>query len=510
MFSKVYSSTVLGIDGATISVESDINDGLPMFTMVGYLSSSVREAAERVRTALKNSGYHMPPKRITINLSPADVKKEGSGFDLPIAIAVLLSIGITSVIDIDKTVIVGELGLNGEVKPINGVLPIVYHASEEGFERCIVPFDNANEASLVKNMEVIAVKNLVEVADYIQGFSEIEPYVMDEADISDKEYKIDFSEIKGQRYVKRGMEIAVSGFHNVIMTGVAGAGKSMIAKRLPTIMPGMSFEESMEVTKIYSVSGLLENDKSLMQTRPFRSPHHTVSNYALVGGGSFPKPGEVTLAHNGVLFLDELPEFNKNVLEVLRQPIEDRKITISRVYATYCFPADFMLVAAMNPCPCGNYPSKKCTCTPNMIKRYQGKISGPLLDRIDINMEIFPVSYDDIFEVSNEESSASIRHRVEEARLIQKMRYKDENICFNSQLEGDLVKKYIILGNAEEDFLKDYYKRTGLSARAVYRILKLSRTIADVEKSDEIKISHIKEAVFYRNTGNYYYGNGDV
>ena len=504
MFNKVYSSAVLGVDGTIISVESDVNDGLPMFTMVGYLSSSVKEAGERVRTALKNSGFHMPPKRITINLSPANMRKDGSGFDLAIAISIIMSMGILPVIDMEKTIIIGELSLDGTVKGVKGVLPMVYHAFNNGFTRCIVSVENAEEASLVEGLEVVGVDSLGESIDYIQGIAVSNPYKK-ESDIN-KQCKIkkdvDFADIKGQDMLKRGMEIAAAGFHNVLMTGAAGAGKSMLAKRLPTIMPELSFEERVEVTKIYSICGLLEDTTALMKNRPFRSPHHTISNYALVGGGINPKPGEVSLAHNGVLFLDELPEFNKNVLEVMRQPLEDRKITISRVSASYVFPADFMLVAAMNPCPCGNFPDmKKCICTPNQIRRYQGKISGPLLDRIDINMEVKPIKYNELFGENKGENSKSIRNRVEEATLIQKRRYKDEGICFNSQLESGLIKKYIKLEPTVEQYLEETFVKKGLSARGIFRILKLARTIADLDGKEDIQYIHLQEAVFYRNSG---------
>lgn len=350
MFSKVISSTVHGVDGITISVEADVNDGLPVFTMVGYLSSSVREAGERVRTALKNSGYYLPPKRVTINLSPADIRKDGSGFDLPIAIAVLLSMGIIPEINMEDTVVIGELSLDGTVKSVPGILPMVSHCHSRGINRCIVPRDNVNEASLVRGVEVIGIKTLQEASEYIQGILDITPVInvgqdMDYGECSDA---LDFSEIRGQSMLRRGMEIAAAGFHNILMTGAAGSGKSMLAKRLPTIMPKLSFEESIEVTKIYSISGLLGEGGTLITQRPFRSPHHTISDRALVGGGRIPRPGEASLAHNGVLFLDELPEFDKSVLEVMRQPLEDRRITISRVNASYVFPADFMLVAAMN------------------------------------------------------------------------------------------------------------------------------------------------------------------
>ncbi|MBQ8317328.1 MAG: YifB family Mg chelatase-like AAA ATPase [Lachnospiraceae bacterium] len=509
MFSKVTSCALLGIEGTIISVEADVNDGLPMFTMVGYLSSSVKEAGERVRTALKNSGFHMPPKRITINLSPADIRKEGSGFDLPVAVAVLLSIGILPEFDVDleKTIILGELGLNGEVKPIAGVLPMVSHCQKLGYQNFIVPKANAREASLIKGIMVYGVESLEETAEFIQGIRIIEPEVgVGEIDNrTDNDANVDFSEVKGQATLKRGMEIAAAGFHNVLMTGAAGAGKSMIAKRLPTIMPKLTFEECIDITKIYSVSGLLDNNNALITRRPFRSPHHTISSYALVGGGTVPRPGEISLAHNGVLFLDELPEFNKNVLEVMRQPIEDRNITISRVNATYVFPADFMLVAAMNQCPCGNYPNRrKCKCTPYEIRRYQGKISGPLLDRIDITMEVQPIEYKDLFLETKEESSEDIRQRVEEARLRQANRYREEAINFNSQLDGKILKKYITLKDAQEELLRYTFEKGDLSARGTYRILRLARTIADLAGSDDILIEHLTEAIFYKNNGKFY------
>ncbi len=503
MFSKVTGGTVTGIDGVMIGVEADINDGLPVLNLVGYLSSSVREAGERVRTALKNSGYYLPPKRITINLSPADIRKYGSGFDLPIAISIVLSMGIISVYDLSNVIIIGELSLNGSVMPVNGILPMVYSAFENGIDTCIVPKENVNEAALIKGLMVIGVSSLSETIDFIQGNIIIEAYEASDYENYDDipDYKCDFSEIKGQKMLKRGMEIAASGFHNILLSGSAGAGKSMLAKRLPTIMPGLSFEESIEVTKIYSISGMLDKKNRLVTKRPFRSPHHTISNHALIGGGSVPKPGEVTLAHNGILFLDELPEFNKNVLEVLRQPMEDKKIIISRVQASYSFPADFMLVAAMNPCPCGNYPDlNKCTCTPFQIKRYQQKISAPLLDRIDIKMDVKPVLYDDIFSDKTEESSEIIRNRVVETREIQNKRYKDESISLNSELDGKLIKKYVSLGSEVEDFLKQNIEGKSVSARGINRILRLSRTIADMDKKQEVDIVHLKEALFYHNT----------
>lgn len=502
MYNKVISSAVYGVEGTAICVEADVSDGLPMFNMVGYLSSSVKEAAERVRTALRNSGYFIPPKRITINLYPADLRKDGSGFDLPIAIAILLSMGISTELDLSKIVIIGELGLDGSILPVTGVLPMIHHCYNNGIKMCIIPCDNLKEAALIKDIDIIAASNLKQVIDFIQGFGEMEVIKGGSINstICKSKNSVDFCDIKGQEMIKRGMEIAASGFHNVLMSGAAGAGKSMLAKALPTIMPELSFEEKIEVTKIYSSRGLLENNDSLINDRPFRAPHHTISNHALVGGGSIPKPGEVTLAHNGILFLDELPEFNKNVLEVLRQPLEDRKITISRMKATYVFPADFMLVAAMNPCPCGYYPDlSRCRCTPLQISNYQGKISGPLLDRIDINMEVKPLEYEDLLQNDcNEDSSQKIRNRVEKARQIQNRRYKDEIVRFNAQLNAPMIKKYIKLGYEEEDMLMNEYKNRGLSVRGLHRILKLTRTIADMSGCDEIKKEHIIEAMFYK------------
>ena len=504
MYSKVLSSAVTGVSGTKVYVEADIHEGLPAFSMVGYLSSSVREAGERVRTALKNSDYLLPAKRITVNLSPADLRKDGSSFDLPIAVAILLAMGITPVRDISNTLILGELSLNGDVKPVTGVLPMVHHAKQNGISSCIIPKENVEEAALIDGVEVTGVSNITELVGFLDGSIDIPPVsgLFEKNYFAVEKYTADFADVKGQAVLKRGMEIAAAGFHNVLMTGAAGAGKSMLAKCLPTIMPKLSVEESIEVTKIYSISGLLPDKGKLITARPFRSPHHTVSNRALTGGGSTPHPGEVSLAHNGVLFLDELPEFAKNVLEVLRQPMEDRKITISRVNATYSFPADFMLVAAMNPCPCGYYPDmKRCRCTPDMVQRYQGKISGPLTDRIDITMEVKPITSAELFSESKGESSEDIRKRVEKARQIQKLRYKDENIHFNSQLEGKLIKKYIQLNGKCESMIKDAFENLGLSARGAHRVLKLARTIADLEGCDDIREEHLKEALFFRMKG---------
>lgn len=503
MFSKVTSCAVYGVSGTLIQVEADVNDGLPMFTMVGYLSSSVKEAGERVRTALRNSGYSVPSKRITVNLSPANIRKDGAGFDLPVAIAVLLASFVTPVINLNDYVIMGELSLDGTIKPIKGVLPMVSYCHDCGIKNCIVPIDNAKEAALVKGMQVYGAGTLSEVMSFIQGNDVISKVEGSHESFGRMADNInDFADIKGQESLKRGLEIAASGFHNVLMTGAAGAGKSMLARCIPGIMPSLSFEECLEITKIYSVSGMLYNEGSLIENRPFRAPHHTISEHALIGGGAIPRPGEVSLAHNGVLFLDELPEFSKGVLEVLRQPIEDRCVTISRVHATYVYPSDFMMVAAMNPCPCGHYPDlRKCSCTPLQIKRYQSRISGPLMDRIDINMEVKPVPYDELFSKSRAESSNQIRERVERARCIQEKRYRDESIHFNSQLDGRLIKKYISLDDSKEELLSKTFKDNELSARGVHRVIKLARTIADMDGKRDIEDIHIMEAVFYRNGG---------
>ncbi len=502
MFSKVNSCAIHGVDGCMIAVEADVKDGLPMFTMVGYLSSSVREAAERVRTALKNSGYYLPPKRITVNLSPADMRKEGSGFDLPIAMAVLFSMGITPKPDMDNMLVLGELSLDGSVKSVSGVLPMVICAYDAGLRMCIVPKENEKEAALVRGMQVIGVSDLKQAMDFMQGNTEFSPVCSsaDDMDALPDIYDCDFSDVKGQESLKRGMEIAAAGFHNVLLTGAAGAGKSMLVKRLPTIMPAMTFEEKLAVTKIYSVGGILPQTNSIVQQRPFRAPHHTITDRALIGGGRNAVPGEVSFAQHGVLFLDELPEFQKSVLEVLRQPMEEHIVRISRVNASYIFPADFMLVAAMNPCPCGNYPDRrKCCCTLQQIQRYQNKISGPLLDRIDIRMEVCPVKQEELFSEGTGETSETIRMRVEQARMMQKKRYEGERFAFNSQLDGKNIGRYIKLSPKEEQVLMDEMSRQELSVRGMHRILKLARTIADLDGSEAIKTTHLQEAFFYRN-----------
>ncbi|MBQ4522750.1 MAG: YifB family Mg chelatase-like AAA ATPase [Lachnospiraceae bacterium] len=499
MYSKVTSGAVYGVECKLIQVETDVSDGLPMFEMVGFLNSCVKEAKERVRTAMKNSDFSIPPKRITVNLSPADIRKEGSSYDLPIAISILLSMNKISQKRMEHTLMIGELGLNGTVKKINGVLSVVHLAKECGLKECIVPKENEREASIVNGIKIIAVESLREAYEYLAGFLDIKPSVFEEDWMVREEEEMDYSEICGQTMAKRAIEIAVAGKHNVLLAGPPGAGKSMMAQRIPTIMPDLSFEESLEITKIYSISGMLK-DGGIMKKRPFRSPHHTIPKAALAGGGRIPKVGEITLSHGGVLFLDELLEFDKSVIEVLRQPLEEKKIVINRIYGNFSFPADFMLVAALNPCPCGNYPDmNRCTCTPAMIRRYQGKISQAFLERIDINVEVSAVKFEQLNQKGQEESSRRIKERVEQAIEVQRERYKSETIFYNSQMNGKMVEKYCNLEKTEKELLKSYFEKRKMSVRSYHRVLKVARTIADLSKSEDIKEIHLLEALSYRN-----------
>lgn len=499
MYSKVISGAVYGVECKLIQVETDVSDGLPMFEMVGFLNSCVKEAKERVRTAMKNSDFSIPPKRITVNLSPADIRKEGSSYDLPIAVSILLSMKKISQERMEKTLIIGELGLNGAIKKMNGVLSVVHLAKESGLNECIVPKDNEEEAAIVSGIKIIAVENLKQVYEYLTGQKEIKPSVSKEDWNAKCEEGLDYSDIYGQSLAKRAIEIAVAGRHNVLLVGPPGAGKSMMAQRIPTIMPDLSFEESLEITKIYSISGMLEKGR-IIKKRPFRSPHHTIPKTALAGGGRIPKVGEITLAHGGVLFLDELLEFDKSVIEVLRQPLEEKRIVINRICGNFSFPADFMLVAALNPCPCGNYPDmNRCTCTPSMIQKYQGKISQAFLDRIDINVEVSAVKFEQLNSKCKEESSKQIKERVNKAILVQRKRFEKENILYNSQMNGKMVEKYCALGTMERELLKNYFEKRKMSARSYHRILKVARTIADLSQSESIMELHLMEALSYRN-----------
>lgn len=501
MYAKTYGETVCGINGEEIIVEVDISNGLPGFDIVGLPDTAVKESRERVRAALKNSGLVFPMARITVNLAPADLRKDGSSLDLPIAVGILTAAGNLLQDETGGKIFVGELALDGSIRQVSGVLPMILYAREHGWKEIYIPQGNAPEGELVEGIDVYTPHNLGELVGHLKGQERLTPLpkkrlCMDNA----MAYDVDFAEVRGQQVVKRALEIAAAGGHNMLMVGAPGSGKTMLARRLPTILPPMTEDEILEVTKIYSIAGLLSGKKQIVQERPFRSPHHTVSASALIGGGSIPRPGEVTLSHNGVLFLDELPEFSRATLEVLRQPLEDGVVTISRVQASMLFPAQIVMVAAQNPCPCGFLGDKlhECTCRPHEIERYKRKISGPLLDRIDIQVTVPRLEYDDLKDKAEGESSASIRSRVVKAREVQRRRFEGSNVHCNAQMTKQQLNKYCKMQPQAEVMLGKYFTALGLSARTHDRIIKVARTIADLAGAEEISAAHIAEAIQLR------------
>ncbi|MBO5069873.1 MAG: YifB family Mg chelatase-like AAA ATPase [Roseburia sp.] len=500
MYSIVSTAIIQGIQSIPVSVEADVSDGMPMFEMVGFLASEVKEARERVRTALRNSGFVLPPKHITINFTPANIRKSGSGFDLPIAAAILAALEKVPKASLEETFLIGEVGLNGKVQPVHGVLPMVAEAKERGIRRCIVPMENKSEAELVAEMKVFGVGSIEMLVHLLRGEKTEEEETI--FPIEEKESAADepdFADIQGQKMVKRACEVAVCGMHNLLMIGPPGSGKTMMAMRIPSILPPLDEKEQMELSKVYSVSGLFLERKGLMCERPFRSPHHTITAQGLAGGGVVPKPGEISLAHKGVLFLDELPEFQKNTLEILRQPMEEKKVRLVRLQGSYEYPAEFMLVAAMNPCRCGNYPDMhKCHCTQTSIERYLGKISKPLIDRIDVCVEAPRIEFKELRGDKKEETSATIRERVVQVQKIQQERYAGESFCFNSQIPAVKIREYCRLDDKQEAYMEQIYKRLTLTARSYHKILKVARTLADMDGEEKIQNRHLNEAICYR------------